>query len=228
MVVSQPKYMDNNLGLGLGNRSGKKYIYLYKGKFEQRFKNPVSGSFTRVVEKGKNAGKEINVTHYDTFAGIITKVDIIDDKEYGKQFTVDFDVNGETYSITDGVRGAFSVAMLNSIENVKLGEPVYLGISRSTDDQGYESTSVFINQKNEKNELQLVKYAHTNSDKNGRPDKKLVKVNGKDTYDYTDQIEFFEKVLTDKIKPQLSGSFDDVARTTSEDLEPDNKEDTPF
>lgn len=202
--------------MALGNNNSAIYLTIADGKIVRRFKDKTSNSKERVLQRGPNAGKIVHEEHYDFVQGIIKDIQVKDSKDYGKNWNVVIEDEGETYILQMDYSGGYSSAFLKMLPNVDLESHVKIS-PKITIDGEKKKASLFIMQHGE-----AVKWYYTKDNPNGLPELEQKKVKGKVVYDDSDIMEFLEKMVNTEILPKLK-NFKEVAA----DVE-DETEDAPF
>lgn len=211
--------------LGTGT-SGKSMTYI----------NVVGGKFARKADKGavgatartNKLGVEVYEILTDWVAGYISDIQLNKSTEYGDSYSVVLDAGNETFAVQLGVLSKPGMTFAKVLPNIKLDEPVKLTLSTKKDEEGKDQVSLFVNQDHQE---KPISWAYTNAEKNGLPDMVLVKVNGKDTYDKTAQLEFLWNMIETTIIPNLKGKPNTETENTLEETHGDllaTNEDAPF
>lgn len=201
----------------LGKRQRGTYLTINgDGKFVQSFKEPVPGTIQRT---NKN-NKVVHEMFFDFITGYVKSVSTKDHKDFGKQWEIVLTKGDNRVIITLGYASNYAKPFLKMLPNVDLGKELEISPSAKVEN-GEKKTSLFLKQDDK-----LVPYAFKNGDGSGMPDRKLIKVKGKDQWDYTDQLEFLQEVANKKLG---QADVEDVAEsdneTTLEDIVGDGDED---
>lgn len=209
---------------GFSNRSSSKFFNIINslGKFAVKCNETDTDAVSRVNKNGVTVWEK----HYQNFDGILVSIETKESPELGKQWVFTFDADGEMFAMSLGYTDGHAMDILKMLPNVDVTKTMKMSLSRKD-----EKTSLFISQNGTP-----IKHFYSKALTN-MPDWKLVKVNGKDTWDKTDAIEFLEKVTLENIVPKLSGktapqgnTFADYERKSETDpfTESEDASQTPF
>lgn len=196
--------------------SREKGIYLTinaDGKFAQKVDPSTPGAKSRVNTEN---GKTYHELFFDELEGFIENVKF-EDSQYGMRCKVFF-IDGEQKAIlTMGYSSMYLIPFLKMFPSIDVTKKVKLSPSVKEED-GKKKSSLFMKQDIDGTD-QIVPYAYKADNKNGMPDRVLIKVKGKDTWDYTPQIEFLAEKALEKIGAAPHGieSFKDTQTTTPEE-----------
>lgn len=207
--------------MALGQNNSAIYLNVADGKIVRRFQNATKDSKERVLAKGPNAGKVVHEEHYSFVEGLITDIQT-KDSEYGKSWLVTIQDGEEKYILQMDYSGGYSSAFLKALPNVDLSKKVKLS-PKMTVEGDKKKTTMFVNQGGT-----AAKHFYTKDEPNGLPAMKKIKVKGKEQWDDSDMMAFFEAMVKNEILPQLNASkYDAVAEAVTEDEE-DHLKDLPF
>jgi hypothetical protein len=204
--------------MALGNNNNAIFLNIADGKIIRRFQNATKDSKERVLAKGPNAGKVVHEEHYSFVEGLIVDIQT-KDSDYGKSWVITIDDEGEKYLLQMDYSGGYSSAFLKALPNVDLSKKVKLS-PKMTVEGDKKKTTLFVNQGGV-----AAKHYYTKDEPNGLPQMKKIKVKGKEQWDDSDMMAFFENMVNTQILPQLK-SFKAVAAEIGEGE--DDNDDVPF
>lgn len=204
--------------MALGNNNSAIYLNVADGKIVRRFQNATKDSKERVLAKGPNAGKVVHEEHYSFVEGKIVDIQT-KDSEYGKSWLVTIQDGEEKYILQMDYSGGYSSAFLKALPNVDLSSKVKLS-PKMTIEGDKKKTTLFVNQHGA-----ACKHFYTKDQPNGLPQMKKIKVKGKDQWDDSDMMQFFEDMVKNEILPQLNAAKYDVVAET---VDAEDTEDAPF
>lgn len=189
----------------LGTRQRATFLTINAdGRFVQSFKEAAPGTFPRT---NKN-GKLVHEKFFDFITGYIHSVKVDDHKDFGKQWKIEVIKGENRVIITLGYASNYAKPFLKMLPNVDLSKEVEIAPSAKM--EGTEKkTSLFLKQDGE-----VVPYAFKKDAPNGMPERKLLKVKGKDTWDYTDQLEFLEAEANKKLGQAVEESTGATVKET--------------
>lgn len=200
--------------MALGNNSQGIFLEISNGKICKKVSAPTKSS----VQRTNKNGKVVNEEFYDHVEGQITDIKTREHEEYGKSWVVTLVDGDETYKLQMKYSSGYSSAFLKCLPNVNLADPIRI-IPKMTVEGEKKKTSLFVIQHGKP-----LTHFYTKDNPNGLPPMKKVKVKGKETWDDTDMMEFFENMVKNDIVPNLN--HDTVpAGAVGED---DNIEDLAF
>ncbi len=170
--------------MGLGKPiSDKKYVTITNGAFCVRVPADTEGAVKRVLEKGKNAGKEIWEMRYRDIEGVISSLKY-SKSEYGDR--IEMEIDDITLQIgfdNFGLRDAF----VKRLPGVNFELPVKFVVFPDKD-TGRAVLLVYHGD-------QLLPYHFTKDNPNGMPEAEKKVVRGEDKWDFSAQEDFLYKVL---------------------------------
>lgn len=219
MVVAHPIFMSTQNDM-LGNRDRATFLTINAdGKFVQSFKTAQEGTVSR-----ENKNKRIvHEKFFDYVTGYIKSLTVDEHKDYGKQWRITMEKGDNKVIITLGYASNYAKPFLKMLPNIDLSKEVELQPSAQMVD-GVKQTSLFIKQDGKN-----VQYAFKKDDGNGMPDRKLIKVKGKDQWDYSDQLEFLHEQANKKLgQDSVDAVTEAPDETTLDDITKDDNQDIPF
>lgn len=193
--------------MGLEIRTGGNYITILQGKFCQRVPEGTEGAIKRINKLGNTVYEKF----YDSFTGKLTSIKI-QDGTYGKTWNFTFRDKGEPYTLQLSYSNSFATAFLKMLPNIDLNEEMRVSPSVKEID-GKTRSSLFVNQGKK-----TIKHAYTRENPNGMPDMEQIVVNGAKVWDDTKRLEFLEKMVNEKIIPNLNQEID-IADTLEDDMD---------
>jgi len=200
--------------MGLNSTSNSvTYLSVQNGKVAKRVQEATAASKSRTVE---STGKVIHEELFDSITGHMTAISTRDGN-FGKELQITL-ADDRPYILQLKLSTAAASSFLSALPNVDLQKPVTLipKIEVKTTYMGeVKRTSVIIVQENKG-----VKWAFRKDAPGDLPAMRKIMVKGKEVWDDTDQLAYFEKMITD-INNKLSA----VAPTLGSDAGTD---DLPF
>lgn len=193
---------------GFSNKESRVYFNIIDGKFCIRVPEGTQGASSRT----NKVGNVVHEVYHDNFTGLLTGIRVTDSDEYGKSWNFDFVAGGEEYTLKLSYSNSFAQNFLKILPNIDLSKEFKLTpVTKVVD--GKNKSSLFINQGGES-----LKHAFTRENPNGMPDLVQVKIKGKDTWDDSDRLEFFEKMVNDTIVHKLEENKRVVESVSKPDL----------
>lgn len=181
------------------------YYSVSDGRICTQHKQPVPGSIERV---NKN-GKVVHETFHSALKGRITKI-TTKDSDYGKFWNVELNGNEILqFQYSSGYANGF----LRTLPNVDLSKEVVLAPKLTIEGDKKKGT-IFINQ-----DGKALKWFYTKEDPQDLPPLKKIKIKGKETWDSSDQMEFLESMVKEKIMPVLESKTLQAAPTDTDSLD---------
>jgi hypothetical protein len=185
------------------------YLSVQNGKVAKRVQEATAASKSRTVE---STGKVVHEELFDSITGQMTAISTREGN-FGKELQITL-ADDRSYVLQLKLSSGPASSFLRALPNVDLQKPVTL-IPKIEMKGDVKRTSVIIAQGDKG-----VKWAFTKDAPGDLPPMKQIKVKGKDVWDDSDQLAYFEKMITD-INNKLSA----VAPTLGSDAGTD---DLPF
>lgn len=209
--------------MGLQNNDSATYLTISNGKICRRVQQPTTTSVERITKENKTVNEEF----YDCIVGRIVNIEVKDHKDYGKFWNVTIDDGEQKYILQFNYSSGYASSFLKQLPNVDFSQVVKI-VPKISEYEGKKKTTVFINQFGA-----ALKHYFTKDNPNGLPPLEKKKVKGKETWDDSEMMEFFENFVKEDILPKLkqTGKFQVVAETvTADDIETEeeNDGDLPF
>lgn len=177
---------------GTSDQGFKDYLTVYDSRFAKRVATPTEETTTRE----NKLGKEIHEVYYDFVEGIIKKIDK-KETEYGWNLILEIDDVDEKNEVSITFYNSATRTILNKLCNVDFSKPAHLMVGKN--DSGYTWFSI-------KQDGETVQNKYGKEDV---PAAQKIKVKGKDTWQFDDQLDF---LWTKAIK-----AFNDFQNTKDED-----------
>lgn len=181
--------------MAFGNKQSGKFFTILNGKFCQRVPDGTIGA----VQRKNKLDKLVSEIFHDTFTGKLVGVKTQDGGAYGKNWIFSFEDNAEVYHLQLSYSNSFAVSILKMLPNIDLTKEMTVTPSVKEVD-GKNQSSLFINQGGK-----AIKHAYTKDAPNGLPQLRELTVKGQKVWDDTDRLAFLEKMVAEKITPQLVG-----------------------
>jgi hypothetical protein len=186
------------------------YLGIVSGKIAQRKKEPTSTTTTRTTDEGKLIHEEL----FSSVEGHITDI-TFKEGDYGKQILVTIDNEGDKAILQMPFSSGTASSFIKALPNVDLSKPVKLSPKMEEKD-GKKKTVLFVNQGGK-----AAKWFWTKDNPGDLPPMKKIKIKGKESWDDSDQLDYFESFIKEDILPKL-GNQPTPASSVAED------EDAPF
>lgn len=174
------------------------YYHLFDGSICRTVKTPTEESKSRV---NKN-GEQVNEVFVGGLSGKLTDIkhrefEVNGVKEYSWEFTIE-DADGR-YILSLPVNSRISQQLLSRLPNVDFSKEIALTTGKGFDeDKGKEFQWCNVHQGKDK-----IASHFTKETPNGLPQLNLVKYKGKETWDNSDQLAFFEKLVAEDLLPRI-------------------------
>lgn len=173
--------------MGLNTNQGSTvYLSIQSGSIAKRVPEPTAFSKPRTIE---STGRVINEELYGSIEGHLTGL-TTRDGQYGKELHIHF-ADDTKYTLQIPLSSGPAKSFLSAVPNLDLSKPVKL-IPKAEVKDGVSRTRILLSQNNEG-----VKWAFTKDNPGGLPPMKKIKVKGKETWDDSEQLEFFEKLIAE-------------------------------
>ena len=173
--------------MGLNNTSNNvTYLSVQNGKIAKRVQLETLESKSRTIE---SSGKVVHEELFDSITGIMTAI-VTREGNFGKELQITL-TDDRPYVLQLKLSSGPASSFLRALPNVELSKPVTL-IPKIEMKGEVKRTSVIIAQGSKG-----VKWAFTKDSPGDLPAMKKIKVKGKDVWDDSEQLEYFEKMITD-------------------------------
>lgn len=186
------------MGLNQSQNESVIFLSISNGKIVRQSKVPVENSVARI----NKLGREVHELFYDSINGVITDV-ITRESEYGKSWVVSIKSEGKLYKLEFNYSSGYATTFLKALPNVSFGDVVTLSPKLIIDGDKKKSV-LFISQ-----DGKGLKHFFTRDNPNGLPELKKIKIKGKESWDDSDRMEFFEQYVQNNIIPMLKPSLQD-------------------
>lgn len=202
--------------MGAINESNAIYLNISNGKISRRVQQPTDISVERKLKDGRVINEEI----YKGWQGKLVDIKVTIHPEYGKFWNITLeDENGKAI-LQMNYSGGYAAAFLKTLPNVDLSKEIQL-IPKLSIEGDKKKTTLFVNQGGHS-----LKRFYTKENPHGLPELQQIKVKGKMQYDDSNIMDFLEKMVNEKIVPQLRNGEPvlETAGVTSEESD----EEMPF
>ncbi len=179
------------------------YFSVAEGKVRVRLKEATEGSVARQNKKGEIVHEFV----YDEFTGRITSIGK-DEAPFGTQWRIDFEDNGEAYTLNMMYDSSTAQKMLNVLlaPELDIAKPVTLRPYNFTNDKGKQIVGVSVLQNGTKLSPAFGTHAYPIDGRPEMPELEVVKFKGKDQYDSTKRLEFLADQVATRLQPKLATS----------------------
>jgi hypothetical protein len=166
---------------------GTIYLSIQNGKVARRVQEPTATSKSRVIE---GSGKLIHEELYDSVEGLMTGL-ATREGNYGKELLITINDQVDSYQLQIKLSSSPASAFLRALPNVAPEMPLLI-IPKIQEKDGVRRTSIILSQGNKG-----VKWAFTKDNPGELPPMKKIKVKGKETWDDSEQLDYFEKMIAE-------------------------------
>lgn len=216
------------MGLENSSNTRKNYMNIVDGKFAIRVKEETPNAVKRTNKKNVEVWELL----FDTLSRVnITKLEKKDNGEYGPSWEVTLKEVDEVYTLNLPYSGRTTNGLLYRLPNIDLSAPVTLNTYKIADEADNTKFKTFMTASQNGKKVDA---AYSKDAPNGLPEMKQITVKNKLVWDDTEQMIFIEKMLEEKIFPQLAKLYPSgVSAEHRVDSEPElgaeeDKDDLPF
>lgn len=189
------------MGLNINTGDRVTFLQITNGKLVKQVKQPTDKSVTRVNKVGRTVHEEF----YDSMDGQIIDI-TIKESEYGKFWVISLKSGSDTYKLEMNYSGGYAMSFLKALPNADLSKPLTLTPRLNID--GDKKQSVLFVSQNGK----ALKHFWNKDNPGDLPPLDKIKVKGKDVYDDSRRLEFFENYIKslnfNKIGPDITADDD--------------------
>jgi hypothetical protein len=215
--------------MGLEKNEGRRiFLNVSDGQIVRQHQSPIEG--VTVTRENKNK----KVVHEEFFRAVTGVVTDIKSKEtpFGMVWEISLQDGDDDYVLSFNYSSKYTSCFFRAAPNVDFGAPLTINPWSMKDKKDATKTVIGLSLYQHvagHEKKQKVEFAYTRENPGEMPDLVKRKIKGKDTYDDSDQLDFFEKMVKETILPQLGngvkkGSF--VAAGADDVTDPN--EDLPF
>ncbi len=184
------------------------YVGVYDGQLEVRVDKKTPGAIEREKTKqGKPTGESIFVKYYRSLEGRITDIKKETKKmPDGVEFTslkIFIDDIGDKYVLNFPYDSDPTRIFYKLMENIDFNSTVEFSVSKSKNLKGKDVTSLFLKQNGANLKQKYTREYQYAPGEPVKPEWKQIMYKGKEVWDNTGEMQFFEKILEEKIVPKL-------------------------
>jgi len=188
--------MEDGLEEDLGGNAV--YLSIMEGKLVRRVKEAGEG----ISERVNKIGNTVFEKKYKSVTGIIVDIKKRDHTEYGSDWRIHVR-NGETlFVISMYCSSNYAEDFMKRVENIDMAQPVKLCPYYIHDEEKDKYRGYFVPYQNEKKVESLY---NKDNDWGGMPKMEQITVKGKEVWDNSKRIDYFETMLETKIRPKFEG-----------------------
>lgn len=206
------------MGLETDDRSNRIFLSIMKGRITLKVDANTEGAKQRTNKLGTVVWEK----HYTSLTGIIIYIRTRDHAEYGKFWDIGVQDGADVFSLQFPYNSGYAMGFLKRIESVNLAIPVKFNPYYIPEEGTDKFRSFLILYQNDKKIPSL----YTRENPNGLPELKEITVDNKKTWDSTDQMKFFEDILDNEVRPNLTKPGE-ALQQESEASPPDDVKDQP-
>lgn len=184
------------MGLETDPRSNRVFLSIMKGRVTRKVEAGTEGA----KERTNKNGVVVHEKHYDSLSGIITGIRTREHDEYGKFWDITVQDGDDYFSLQFPYSSGYAMGFLKRIEGIDLSKkvkfkPYYIP------EEGTDKYRAFLvlYQSDKK-----IASRYTRENPNGLPELEKKTVDNKEVWDSTKQMKFFEDMLDDKVRPNLT------------------------
>ena len=170
--------------MAVSNSAHSSFYSLVGGKFRKKVSKETEGAIKRINKKGV----EVWELCFDKMEGLIVKIEIKDNKEFGQTLSINFD-DGDILSMIFDSKHAQTFAKV--LPNINEKEQTQF--ATWIDKEGQTAFCIFQNE-------QPIKWAFTKDNPNGMPKAKKKMKLGKEAWDFTEVVNFLYENTLEEIK----------------------------
>jgi hypothetical protein len=180
----------------LGNYQPYTYLGIKYGKIVQRVPEGTPGAVQRITK----AGKPVCEAQYTFVKGKLLEISAFEHEEYGQQWTFILQDGSEVYHLQLGEKENTRAltGLLYALPGCDFAKPVAIYPYDFTGKDGKNRAGVTLKQDDKK-----VEWFFTREDPKGLPALKQVSINGKETWDDSERMQFLRRYVEQHITPQL-------------------------
>lgn len=204
--------------MGLNKDTGRKnFLTISNGRLVLQHQNPIQGvTVSRENKNGKTVHEEIFTSITAMVTGIQSK-----DTTFGKVWEIELQDAGETYLLSFNYSSRYTNNFFRALPNADLTKPVKIAPWSMADKKDSSKTVIGLSIIQDGNK---VPFKWDKDNPGDMPELTKTRLRGKDIWDDSAQLEFFESMVKNEILPQINGK-PVVAGNMDEEEDPN---DIPF
>lgn len=181
--------------------SNMTYYNVFKGKFTKKADVPTDPD---VVTRTNHLGNTVHEYHFDALDNMyLAKIEEVEHEEYGLSYDITC-IDGNEYCKIRFSQGALATAFLTRMENIILDEPFSIELYYFPEE---DKARLNVFQKGNK-----VEPVYTKDNPGALPPPRKIKINNKETWDWTDQLNYWSQVIK-SINQHLPGVHREMAES---------------
>lgn len=201
--------------MGLNDKTNTfTYLSVFDGSIVKKSTSDDPKAEKRVNKKGVDVWER----KWPSLSGHLLKIETRD-HEFGTDLNLVMKDGGESFLLQIPLNSGYANAFLRAIQNANFKEQIELCPKVKEVDNKKRAT-MFVNQNGKG-----LKWFYTKAEPKDLPPMVQIKVKGQLTWDNSDQMEFFKKMIEEKINPQLSGN-EDIHYDTSQGVDHSDNQET--
>lgn len=170
---------------GLATGVSGKFLAIREGKLVERSEQGAPGA----VARQKKDGSTVYEIQHGSITGYLESVKVREHEEYGKFLRIQLRVKKEKFIIEMNLDSGYASSFLATIPSADLEGLIQISPSY-TEKDGKKQSSMFLQQ-----DSGWLKRFFTKDSPNGLPDLVKTKVKGKEVWDNSARLEFYEKMI---------------------------------
>jgi hypothetical protein len=179
----------------LGNNPAYIYLGVKYGKIVRRVPEGTPGA----VQRTTKAGKVVHEVQRDFVEGMLLAIEEQEHAVYGRQWLLTLQDGAEVYRLQLQESSPALTSLLHQLPGCDFTKPIKIEPYDFTDNDKKNHAGVTLKQGKKK-----VERFFTREDPKGLPAaKKEVAIDGKETWDYSEQLQFLRRYVEQHITPQL-------------------------
>lgn len=183
------------MGLEKDTQGNRTFLQIMKGKLIMKVDEGTDGAIAR-VNKMNNTVHEL---YFKSLEGHLVYINTKEHEEYGKSWGIGLQDGEVVYEVQVNYTSGYAMGFLKRIESVELTQKIKICpyyIPKEGTDKHTETLVIYQNgNKIESN--------YTKDNPNGLPEWEKITVNNEVKWDSTKQMQYFEDMLAEKVKPNL-------------------------
>lgn len=183
------------MGLENNTQGQRTFLSVMEGKFIMRVEEGTDKAITR---KNK-MGNIVHELYFTSLEGHLVYINTREHEEYGKSWAIGIQDGEALYEVQLGYTSGYAMGFLKRVESLDFTKKVKLHpyyIPKEGTDK-HNAVLVLYQGGNK------VEANYTKDNPNGLPEWEKITVDNKEQWDSTKQMQFFEDLLKEKVKPNL-------------------------
>lgn len=208
------------MGLENNSQGQRTFLSIMKGKLVMRVEEGTEKAITRTNKMGNT----VHELYFTSLEGYLVYINTKEHEEYGKSWAIGIQDGESLYEVQLGYTSGYAMGFLKRVESLEFTQKLKL-VPYYIPKEGTDKHNAVLVIYQGGNKLES---NYTKDNPNGLPNWEKITVNNEEQWDSGKQMQFFEDMLTEKVKPNLpeiQTSSEGLSDTPTEEAAPEGTTD---